>query len=474
MSRKEVIVDVAVLGGGPGGYPAAIKVAQSGHTVALIEAGELGGTCLNRGCIPTKTLIANAEALTRIRNAEEFGILVNSVSFDFGKMCSRKDRIVQQVRGSLEQLIRSNHIELVRGFGRFVSPHEIEVAGIEGEENTIVRANSIIIATGSEPKALPFLPVDGELIHDSTSILKLHQLPEKLMIVGGGIIGCEFASLYQALGVEVTIVEVMDHLLPLQSKSISRSLAKAFKNKGIQVDTNVGIQSVTPRGNKLHVDCGGDHHYDTDMILVAVGRKRNTDNIGLEKAGVMVEDNGEVKTDDAMQTNVPHIFAIGDVTTNWWLAHVASHQGLVAAKNAVGEKARMHYNAVPAVIFTDPEIGTIGLTLEEALDAGYKATVGSFPFEFLGKSLASDETEGFAQIVTDRNTGQILGAQVVGFEAATLVAEMGVAISNELTIESLTETIHAHPTIAEAWMEAAMAANDTPLHLPPKRQRKEA
>ncbi len=237
------------------------------------------------------------------------------------------------------------------------------------------------------------------------------------------------------------------------------------------MQTSVAVESIERTETGVRVHCGGSKFYEAEMALVAIGRIRNTSDIGLDKAGVVVRDNGEIPTTDEMRTNVPHIYAVGDVTRNWWLAHVASHQGLVAADNAVGKASRMHYNSVPAVIFTQPEIGTVGLTLEKALDAGYKATVGAFPFAYLGKSLANNETEGFAQIVSDRSTGQILGAQVVGFEAATLVAEMSVAIANELTIESITETIHAHPTIAEAWLEAALQANDTPVHLPPKRKK---
>ncbi len=468
MGVQQENFDVAVLGGGPGGYPAAIKAAQAGKRVALIEAAELGGTCLNRGCIPTKALIANGDALNKIRDAEEFGIEVSDISFDFSKMASRKDRIVEKVRKSLEQLVASNKIKLVRGYGRFSSPHEIKVTG---DDNVIIRAESIIIATGAEPRNMKPFPFDYKRVHSSTSMLELTTLPKSLVIVGGGVIGSEFASLYQVLGVEVIVLEALHSLLPMESESVSRVLTKAFVDKGIQVETSVAVERIDVTDDGVAVHCGGEKVFNADMALVAIGRTRNTSDIGLEAAGVVIKDDGEIPTDVQMRTNVPHIYAIGDVTGNWWLAHVASHQGLVAARNAIGEPSQMHYNAVPAVIFTEPEIGTVGLTLEQALEEGYPATVGTFPFEFLGKSLAADETIGFAQLVTDRSTGQILGAQVVGYEAATLIAEVGVAIANELTIDCLTETIHAHPTIAEAWLEAAMMANETPLHLPPKRKR---
>lgn len=467
MSEKAKKFDVAVLGGGPGGYPAAIKAAQSGKSVALIESAQLGGTCLNRGCIPTKALIANADALKRIQTAEEFGIEVNDISFDYSKMNSRKDRIVSKVRKGLEGLIASNQITLFRGFGQFTSPHEIKVTG---QDNALIQADKIIIATGSEPRQMDAFPFDNSRVHSSTSILELAQLPEKLVIIGGGVIGCEFASLYAALGVKVIVLEVLASLLPMQAPGVVAAITKSFKRRGIEVQTTVFVEKIERTAEGVRVILSGKKAIDADMALVAVGRLRNTDNIGIDKAGVTVNPNGEIPTNDRMETNVPGIYAIGDVTGNWWLAHVASHQGLVAASNATGKPARMHYNAVPIVIFTDPEIATVGFTLEQAIEAGYQATIGSFPFEVLGKSLAGEHTEGFAQIVTDRQTSQILGAQVVGYEAATLVAEMGVAIANELTLECLVDTIHAHPTIAEAWLEAALVANETPLHLPPKRR----
>jgi dihydrolipoamide dehydrogenase len=459
--------DVIVIGGGPGGYPAAIKAAQKGRKVALIEAQDLGGTCLNRGCIPSKTLIANAEVLQKVREAEEYGILIGSVSFDFDKMVKRKDDVVARVRKSLEGLIKSNKIILFKGFGRFVSPKLIEIQGESGTIN--IRADKVIIATGSEPRNIPQFPFDYERIHDSTSLLNLKELPKKIVIVGGGVIGCEFASLYQTLDVDVTIIEMMPRIIPMETSSISAALKKAFDRKGIKILTNALVESIEKTESGIIVRLAGNESIEADIALVSVGRKLNTDKIGLENAGVIVQQNGMIPVNDKMETNVSGIYAVGDIASKWWLAHVASHQGLVAANNACGHFARMNYKAVPSVIFTVPEIGTVGLTLEEAIEQGYPATVGAFPFQALGKSQTALETDGFAQIITDRRTGQILGAQVVGHEASTLVAEMAVAISNELTVESITETIHAHPTVAEIWLEAALMATDSPLHLPPKK-----
>ncbi len=461
--------DIAVLGGGPGGYPAAIKAAQNGKKVALIEAKELGGTCLNRGCIPSKTLIASADIYKRVLEAEEFGINVSNVSLDYPKVAKRKDKIVDGVRKGLEGLIASNNITLFKGFGKFTGPKEIKITG---EDNALIHAENTIIATGSEPREFSAFPFDHKRIHDSTSLLDIQKLPKKLIIVGGGVIGCEFASLHVAFGVEVVILEMMPSLIPMECQSVSNFLGKAFKKRGITIETNALVEKIEHTKDGVKAFLSGGKTYEADMALIAIGRSMNTKDIGLEKAGVLVNDNGSITVNEKMETNVPGIYAIGDIASKWWLAHVASHQGLVAANNACGIPAQMHYNAVPVVIFTDPEIGTCGLTLEQAVEAGYSATVGSFPFQALGKSQATYQTEGFAQIVTDRKTKQILGAQVVGHEAGTLVAEMAVAIGNELTLDCITETIHAHPTVTEAWLEAAFVASDTPLHLPPKKTRK--
>ncbi len=465
---KKQQFDCIVIGSGPGGYVAAIRAAQRGLKTALIEATETGGTCLNRGCIPSKALIANADVLRKVREAKQFGISVDNIHFDYAQMKKRKDDVVFSIRKSLEGLIAKNKISLLRGYGKFISPHEV---AITGEDEGILEGKYIIIATGSEPRPLPGIPFDYERIHDSTSLLNITELPKKLVIIGGGVIGCEFASLHSAFDVDVTILELLPTILPTEGRHVSDTLAASFKNRGVKIQTNTLVKSVQHLEKGVQVHLGDGSTVEGDCVLISTGRKYNTDKIGLEKTGVIVEKDGSIPTNDLMRTNVPHIYAIGDITGKWILAHVASHQGLVAADNISGHPAHMNYNAVPAVIFTDPEIGTIGLSLERAIDAGYDATIGNFPFQALGKSQATTETEGFAQIITDKATGQILGAQVVGHGAATLIAEMAVAISNELTVHSISETIHAHPTIAEAWMEAAFSASDLPIHLPPRVKR---
>jgi dihydrolipoamide dehydrogenase len=455
--------DLVVIGSGPGGYPAAIRAAQRGKKVALIEGRELGGTCLNRGCIPSKALIAGVSLLEDIRHAGNFGIHVESVSIDYAALVDRKDKVVAKIRKSLEGLIRANGIEIITGYATFTSPKKLEVSG---KTPCTIETDQVIIAARSEPRTIPTFPFDGKKILDSTDILNLKILPKKLLIVGGGVIGCEFASLFRLLGVEITILEMLPSILPMECSSVSSALTKAFQAKGIEIYAGVKVESIktTPTGIQAILD--SKKTYEADLALIAVGRQMNLGNLGLDKAGVQLKFPAEIAVNDQMETNIPGIYAVGDVASKWWLAHVATHQGLVAADNACGVKSKMHYNAIPNVIFTLPEIATVGISLDEAKKQGFDAAIGQFPFMALGKAQAADHTEGFARIVIDNKTGQILGAQVVGYDASNLIAEMALAIQNELTIESIQETIHAHPTQSEAWLEAALIATGIPVHLP--------
>lgn len=468
MERKKY--DIAIIGAGPGGYVAAIKAAQEGKRVCLIDKSHLGGTCLNVGCIPTKTLLANAAVMHKVIHAQDFGIFTGEISFDYGKMKLRKDGVVEKIRKSLEGLILANGIAIIRGTAEFLSPKEIKV---KGHENCLINAEKIIIATGSEPLDISAFPCDHKKICNSTSILEITSLPNTLAIIGGGYIGCEFASLFAEFGVKVIILEALESIVMAQGPSIANALTAAFKKKKIDIQTGVFVEGIDDVSNGLNIRLKGKAPLHCDMALVAVGRRINSDNLGLEKAGVIVGEKGAIPVNDKMETNVPGIYAIGDVTGAFMLAHVASHQGIVAAAQAIGqEDARIHYNAVPAVIFTTPEIATVGMTYEQAVKEGYQAVIGKFPFQALGKSAATMETEGFAQVVVDGSSGQILGAQVVGHDASTLIAEMGLAIANELTMDCIMDTIHAHPTVAESWLEAVLLANDTPIHFPPKSTRK--
>ena len=457
--------DVVVVGAGPGGYVAAIKASQMGKSVALIEKSNLGGTCLNVGCIPTKTLIANALMLHKIKQASDFGIEVGPISFDYSKMKTRKDTVVEKIKKSLEGLIRSNGITIFKGKAEFTSLNELKIVGTDNE---ILSFKKAIIATGSEPLDIPAFPCDHQKIFNSSSILDLTTLPKKIAIVGGGYIGCEFASLFAELGVKVSLIEALPSILSLQGSMVADTMTKAFTKKGIDLVTNALVEKIDTQGDGIVVHLKGKDPIAADIALIAIGRKVISQGIGLEKAGVPVTPRGEIPVNDRMETSVPGIYAIGDVTGKFLLAHVASHQGVVAASNACGQEAHMHYEAVPAVIFTHPEVATVGMSSEQAEKEGLSFTLAKFPFQALGKAVATMETEGFSQIILEKKTGRILGAQVIGEGAASLISEMALAIANELTIECISETIHAHPTMPEAWLEAALIAQETPIHFPPK------
>lgn len=458
--------DLVVIGAGPGGYVGAIKAAQLGAKVALIEASHVGGTCLNVGCIPTKALIAGASLLHKIKSAEAFGISVDNVRFDYSRMKTRKDDVVAKIRKNLAMLIQSNRVELIPGFGKLVDAHQVRVELDSGYR--LLHASHIILATGSRPNVFPPFKIDGKKVHDSSTILEITQLPKKIIVVGGGYIGCEFACMFHELGVEVIVVEALDRLVTQECFESSQFLENSFRRRGIKILTkSLVVEQLVEDVVKLKLASG--EVLEADMVLVAVGRSFNTQAMGLETAGVYVNPKGAVEVNNQLQTNLPHIYAIGDITAKWMLAHTASHQAIVAASNACGHYTTMDYSAVPAVIFTSPEIASVGYTFEKAKEAGFNAIKGQFPFQALGKAQAALEAEGFAQVIIDKPSGRILGAQVVGHEAGALIAEMALAIQNELTLECLVHTIHAHPTISEAWLEAALIAADTPLHMPPKK-----
>lgn len=458
--------DVAVIGGGPGGYVAAIRAAQRGANVALVEVGDLGGTCLNRGCIPTKAWLAGAEVIHTVRTANEFGVSVGDVAIDFEQMQKRAQSVVGRVRKGLEGLIASNKITVFKGFGKLVSPREIKVMG---ESNEFIHCEKIILATGSEPKEIESLSFDGQQIHCSTTILQLKTLPSKMVIVGGGVIGCEFASLYRDLGVQVTVVELLPRILMNEEEDIAQVLTASFEQRGIEVLNNVSVTSMKKKAQGVSLVLSNGDCLDTDIVLVSVGRRLNTDGIGLSQLGLEIEKGGVVAVNEHMETSVDGVYAIGDITGKYWLAHVASHQGIIAADNATGKSSKMAYHAVPSVTFTRPEIATVGITLVEAKSRGLQASVARFPLQILGKSQAIHKLDGFAQIVYDGKSEAILGAQIIGQGASNLIAEMTLAINNELTLACITETVHAHPTMAEAWLESALIAEGQPLHFPPKR-----
>lgn len=457
--------DIAVIGAGPGGYVAAIQAAQLGKSTALIEKGFLGGTCLNVGCIPSKALLSHAAVLHQVRRAAEFGISTGPISFQYEKMKGRKDEVVAKIRRGLEGLIQANKIAVYRGMAQFESARELKISG---QDNLYLSADKIIIATGSVPLDIPAFPCDHVRILNSTSLLEVTRVPKSLAIVGGGYIGCEFASLFAELESQVTILEALPAILTAQGPQIGEFMTQSFAAHGIEIQTNAVVKEIQTATAGVQIVLGEGKKLNAELALIAVGRKVYTEGLKFEKAGLRTGERGILIVNDQMETEVPGIYAIGDVTGKWMLAHVASHQGRVAALHACGFEAKMRYEAVPAVVFTSPEIATVGWTLEQAQKEGFRAVQGRFPFQALGKAQAVLETEGFVQIVSDEKTGQILGATAIGCEASNLIAEMALAIQNELTLDSILETIHAHPTFAEAWHEAAAIAKGMPIHLPPK------
>lgn len=456
--------DLIVIGGGPGGYVCAIKAAQLGLKVALVEKEKVGGTCLLRGCIPTKTLLANAHVVQMIRTAKEFGISVDGFHIHYAQMKERKDLVIDTLWKGVSQLLKTNGIDCFEGTASFVSPQEIKV---RGTKPLALSAKKIVIATGSIPSSILSAPVDFHRIHDSTSILELTKLPKSLLILGAGYIGCEFASLFAELGVKVTLVEFLPGIVWTQGKSISTFLTNSFQKKGISLKCNVKMEKchVTEEGVLLSLSDGSS--LEGEMLLVSVGRRPYTEGLELGNAGIGTNPQGFIPVNEKMETDVKGIYAIGDVTGKSMLAHTASHQGIVAAINCSGQSEKMHYDSIPAVIFTDPEIATVGYTLEIAKEKGFDAVSHKFPFAALGKAQAGIETEGYAELVTEKKTGRILGAFLVGSNAGNLISEITLAIDNELTIESLSSTIHPHPTLSEAWMETALLAQGLPIHLPP-------
>ncbi|WP_080133121.1 dihydrolipoyl dehydrogenase [Chlamydia suis] len=460
--------DCVVIGAGPGGYVAAITAAQAGLKTALIEEREAGGTCLNRGCIPSKALLSAAEIVNQIRHANQFGIHVDNFSIDYPAMVQRKDSVVRSIRDGLNGLIRSNKITVFSGRGSLISSTEVKVLG---ETPSVIKARSIILATGSEPRAFPGIPFSpsSPRILCSTGVLNLKELPQKLAIIGGGVIGCEFASLFHTLGSKVTVIEASQQILALNNPDISKTMLDKFSRQGLRFILGASVSAIQDMGDRVRITINGnDEEYD--YVLVSIGRRLNTDNIGLDKAGVICDERGVIPTDSTMRTNVPNIYAIGDITGQWQLAHVASHQGIVAARNIAGHRDEIDYSAVPSVIFTFPEVATVGLSPSAAQQQGIPVKITKFPFRAIGKAVAMGEADGFAAIISHETSQQVLGAYVIGPHASSLISEITLAVRNELTLPCIYETIHAHPTLAEIWAESALLAVDTPLHMPPTKK----
>lgn len=464
MAREEF--DLIIIGSGPGGYVAGIRAGQLGLKAAVVEKDpKLGGTCTLRGCIPTKALLHTAEVLDEIRGAAGLGIQVGEPALDAAKAQERKQKVVDANSRGIEYLLKKNKVASLQGFGRITGPNEVEVEGANGK--TAYGAKFILVATGSVPRDIPIAPADGEKVLNSDHILDLKQVPASLAVLGAGAVGTEFASIYASFGSQVTLIEMLPRILPIEDEEVSAELQKALRKRGIEVMAGTKLLSVekTGSGVRLKLEGGKKDTVEAEMLLVAVGRRPVTENIGLEALGIEVE-RGYIKVNGLMQTKVPHIYAIGDVVNTPWLAHVASAEGILAVEHLAGKKVKpINYDRVPSCTYCDPEVGSVGLTEAKAKERGYDVQVGKFPFSALGKARILGRTEGFVKVVRETKYDEVLGVHIVGAHATDLIAEACVTLQMEGTDEELFRTMHAHPTLSEAVMEAAHAAHGAAIHI---------
>jgi len=460
-------VDVAVIGSGPGGYIAAIRAAQLGLKTAVIEKEFIGGTCLNIGCIPSKALLEATHRLSLIRDASQFGISVGEVDVDYGRMQAQKKKTVQMLTRGVAGLLRKGGIDVIEGAGRFAAPGVVEVDLADGETQT-VRADNVIIATGSVPMEIPSFPFDGDRVVSSREALEFDDPPRQLVVVGAGYIGLELGSVYQRLGSKVIVLEMMDRILPEMDEELATTAADLFAAQGLSFQLGAKVTTVEHEDEKAVVryELEGDERWtDADKVLVAAGRRPYTGGLGLDAVGLQADGRGFIAVDDALRTEVDGVYAIGDVVPTPMLAHVAMDEGVVAAERIAGQQSVMHYDAIPAVVFTHPEIASVGLTEQQARDRGDTVRVGRFPFRGIGRARARGDVDGWVKIIADAETDKILGAHCIGAEAGHLIHEVVVAMAYGGYAEDIALTVHAHPTLSEAIKEAALAVDDRALHI---------
>jgi dihydrolipoamide dehydrogenase len=459
--------DIAVIGSGPGGYIAALKAAQLGAKVAIIEKHCLGGTCLNYGCIPSKALLASAELVHKINNAESMGVTVGgTVSFDWSAIQKRKDKIVAKLRGGIKGLFAARKVTLFKGAGQISGPGKIRVTDSDGSVESLTAANTII-ATGSVPARIAGWPTDRELVCTSDEALHWDRLPKQLLTVGGGVIGCEFACMMREYGVRVTIVEIMPGLLPEMEPQLGATLAEILKKRGVKILTGVKVEEMNRNGDMIRAAMSDGQSLEFDKVLVATGRRPNTTDSGIETAGVET-DNGFVRVNDRMQTSVKGYYCIGDANGRCLLAHAASAQAVVAASNALGHD-KEDTLPVPNVVYTFPEIASVGLTTKQAGQKQIPVSVGQFPIGYLGKAMAVGEQTGFVKVVRQRDDGRLLGVHVIGHNATEVIEAATALIGCKASAEDMAQMVFAHPTISEAMKEAAEDAFNMALHLPPRK-----
>jgi len=455
---------VVVIGAGPGGYVTSIRAAQLGANVILVEKDKVGGTCLNRGCIPTKSLLRSIEALIMLRKAGDFGIEVKEAKLDFPKIMGRKQRIIGQLQKSIHQLLKANRIEFISGNATLVNPHKISLQTNQRVED--IEADRIIIATGSEPVLPKIFDFGHPAVLTSNEVLELTEVPKTLLILGAGVIGVEFATIFSALGTQVTMVEMMEQILPTEDKRIANQMQYILEEQGINIFTGTKMEGITNYGsNSITARLDNGEEFTSEKILVSIGRQPNSKGLGLEKVGVTVGAKGNILVNEGMESSVKGIYAIGDVIGGILLAHVASAEGIVAAENAMGADSRMDYSTVPNCIYTMPEIASVGLTADKAQEIAKKVKIGRFPFGACSKAVILGEEDGFVNIIVDQETDRVLGAQIMGPHATELISELALAIRWGITAEQIGATIHPHPTLAESIMEAAHSAHGRAIHL---------
>lgn len=461
--------DLIVVGSGPGGYVAAIRAAQLGLNVACVEAEDLGGVCLNIGCIPTKAMLTSALLANEMREGEKHGIMAKDVTFDLGPAQERSRRVVKQMTGGIAHLFKKNKITHLKGYGRLQGGGKVEVTAEDGSKS-VSTGKSIIIATGSRPRDLPVLKIDEDRIWSSTGALMQTSAPESLFIVGAGAIGMEFADVYDSYGTKVTIVEAMDRILPLEDAEVSKFMERTYKKRGMDIHTGAFFQSAEIGSDGVEVtfkDKKGDlQTMKVDYVLSAVGRVPNSEDIGLDAAGVKTDDRGFVVVDEQLRTNVDGVYAIGDVAGNQLLAHKASHEGIVCVEHIVGEGHHtVDYGNVPNCTYCHPEVASVGLTEEQAKEAGHDIEVGKFPWVGIGRAVAAGHSDGFIKVIRDKKYSEILGAHIVGPHATELIAEFVVGRHLESTVEELEKAMHPHPTLSEGVAEGALAALGRAIHI---------
>jgi len=458
--------DIAIIGAGIGGYVTAIRAAQLEMSVTLIEKGDVGGTCLNLGCIPMKALLASTHLLRKIRQSEDFGIFVKDVSVDFKKLMARKDTIVNTHTNGVKYLLKKNKIRLVEGKGTIASANRIHVEKVDKTEENI-SAQYTVIASGSEPAEPSNIHIDRKRIVTTDEVLRLDDVPQSVAIIGGEVMGLEFAEVFNALGASVKILEKTPSILPSLDHDLGKAIHRILKKRGIEIQTDVDIESVNVRSDERArikaASSGSELELDVDKVVLTE-RKPFTKDLDLEKVGVQLRE-GSVVVDERMRTSVPNIFAVGDVTGGRTFAHLAFAEGIVAAENMAGMERTMDYRTVPTCVYTSPEIASVGLSEEAAVKLGYNVSIGRFPYMANGRASTLGEREGFVKIVSDRETDEILGVHILGPNATDLIGEATIAIRLECTSEELGRTIHAHPTLSEAIMEAALAVSGKSIHI---------